>query len=91
MTNELDSTCGVSDEEMTERFKEAIRIDTIMIREGPIQSFRMEGGNMQTEEKKPEIIVFAGPNGSGKSTITRLARVIDYKRKHESYGIDSKN
>ena len=32
---------------------------------------------MQTEEKKPEIIVFAGPNGSGKSTITRLARVID--------------
>ena len=22
---------------------------------------------MQTEEKKPEIIVFAGPNGSGKS------------------------
>ena len=32
---------------------------------------------MQTEEKKPEIIVFAGPNGSGKSTITKLARVID--------------
>ncbi|MBQ6442103.1 MAG: hypothetical protein IJJ13_05885 [Lachnospiraceae bacterium] len=27
MTNELDSMCGVSDEEMTERFKEAIRID----------------------------------------------------------------
>ena len=23
---------------------------------------------MQTEEKKPEIIVFAGPNGSGKSS-----------------------
>ena len=32
---------------------------------------------MQTEEKKPEIIVFAGPNGSGKSTITKLARVIE--------------
>ena len=32
---------------------------------------------MQTEEKKPEIIVFAGPNGSGKSTITKLAKVID--------------
>lgn len=32
---------------------------------------------MPTEEKKPEIIVFAGPNGSGKSTITRLARVIE--------------
>ena len=32
---------------------------------------------MQTEERKPEIIVFAGPNGSGKSTITKLARVIE--------------
>lgn len=27
MTNELDSMCGVSDEELTERFKEAIRIE----------------------------------------------------------------
>ena len=26
-TNELDFTCGVSDEELTERFKAAIRID----------------------------------------------------------------
>ena len=25
--NELDSTCGISDEELTERFKEAVRID----------------------------------------------------------------
>ncbi len=25
--NELDSTCGISDEELTLRFKEAIRID----------------------------------------------------------------
>ena len=25
--NELDSTCGISDEELTHRFKEAIRID----------------------------------------------------------------
>ena len=25
--NELDSTCGISDEEMTYRFKESIRID----------------------------------------------------------------
>ena len=32
---------------------------------------------MQTEGRKPEIIVFAGPNGSGKSTITKLARVIE--------------
>lgn len=27
ITNELDSMCGVSDEELTVRFKEAIRID----------------------------------------------------------------
>lgn len=26
-TNELDSTCGISDEELTERFKASIRID----------------------------------------------------------------
>ncbi len=25
--NELDSTCGISDDELTQRFKEAIRID----------------------------------------------------------------
>ena len=27
ITNELDSTCGISDEELTYRFNEAIRID----------------------------------------------------------------
>ncbi len=27
VANELDSTCGISDDELTERFKEAIRID----------------------------------------------------------------
>ncbi len=27
ITNELDSTCGISDEELTIRFKESIRID----------------------------------------------------------------
>ena len=27
IVNELDSTCGISDEELTRRFKEAIRID----------------------------------------------------------------
>lgn len=27
ITNELDSTCGISDEELTYRFKESIRID----------------------------------------------------------------
>jgi len=32
---------------------------------------------MQTEGKKPEIIVFAGPNGSGKTTVTKLARIVE--------------
>lgn len=32
---------------------------------------------MSTQNKKPEIIVFAGPNGSGKSTITKLAKIIE--------------
>ncbi len=27
VTNELDSTCGITDEELTQRFKESIRID----------------------------------------------------------------
>ena len=27
ITKELDSTCGISDEELTQRFKESIRID----------------------------------------------------------------
>ena len=27
VTNELDHTCGISDEELTKRFKESIRID----------------------------------------------------------------
>ncbi len=27
IANELDSTCGISDEELTNRFKESIRID----------------------------------------------------------------
>ena len=27
ITNELDSTCGISDEELTHRFKESIRLD----------------------------------------------------------------
>ena len=27
VTNELDSTCGISDEELTQRFKASIRID----------------------------------------------------------------
>jgi hypothetical protein len=28
--NELDSTCGISDDELTERFKEAVRIEFLL-------------------------------------------------------------
>ena len=89
--NELDFTCGISDDELTARFKEAIRIDNEIkkIKGVPIAGYdvekkqhiwniRMEGENMQQNNVKlPEIIVFAGPNGSGKSTITKMAKVIE--------------
>ena len=44
ITNELDSTCGVSDDELTERFKEAIRIDNERkrIKGSPIAGFDEE-------------------------------------------------
>jgi hypothetical protein len=42
--NELDSTCGISDEELTERFKEAIRIDNEIkkIKGAPIAGYDIE-------------------------------------------------
>jgi hypothetical protein len=42
--NELDSTCGISDEELTERFKAAIRIDNEIkkIKGGPIAGYDTE-------------------------------------------------
>ena len=43
-TNELDSTCGLTDEELTERFREAIRIDNEIkrIKGVPISHYDME-------------------------------------------------
>ena len=35
-TNELDSTCGITDDELTERFIEAIRIDNEIKRTGVV-------------------------------------------------------
>ena len=68
VVNELDSTCGVSDDELTERFKEAIRIDNeikklkafqqlIMMRPQvkPILNTLM--GSVNISLKLPEIIV----------------------------------
>ncbi len=42
--NELDSTCGVSDEELTKRFHEAVRIDNEIkkIKGVPIAKFDKE-------------------------------------------------
>ncbi|MBR1744353.1 MAG: hypothetical protein IJ733_21335 [Lachnospiraceae bacterium] len=44
MHNELDSTCGISDEELTERFKEAIRLENEMkrIKGNPVAGFDIE-------------------------------------------------
>ncbi len=44
--NELDSTCGISDEELTERFKEAIRIDNEIkkIKGVPIEKYDYSKG-----------------------------------------------
>lgn len=44
--NELDSTCGVSDDELTERFIEAIRIDNEIkkIKGVPTQKYDHEKG-----------------------------------------------
>jgi hypothetical protein len=43
-TNELDSTCGISDEELTERFKAAIRIDNEIkkVKGAPIAGYDTE-------------------------------------------------
>lgn len=42
--NELDSTCGITDDELTERFKEAIRIDNEIkkIKGAPIAGYDIE-------------------------------------------------
>ena len=48
--NELDSTCGISDEELTERFKESIRIDNEIRR---IKGLPIAGYDKET--KRPYI------------------------------------
>ena len=48
--NELDYTCGISDQELTERFKESIRIDNEIRR---IKNLPFSG--YDDEKKKPYI------------------------------------
>ena len=45
--NELDSTCGVSDDELTDRFFEAVRIENEIKR---IKGLPIEGYDMEREE-----------------------------------------
>ena len=49
--NELDYTCGISDDELTERFKESIRIDNEIrkIKGLPIARFDHEKGKAYME------------------------------------------
>lgn len=56
--NELDSTCGISDDELTERFKEAIRIDNEIKR---IKGVPISGYD---EEKKAAFLEY--PDGRRK-------------------------
>ncbi len=50
-TNELDSTCGLSDEELTHRFKEAVRI------ENEIKSVKgLPIAQYDYEKKKPYLL-----------------------------------
>lgn len=71
--------CGISDDELTERFKASIRIDNEIksikgypisgydvTPERPILNILTEGASMS--EKCPEIIVFAEPNRLCKSS-----------------------
>ncbi|MDD6085880.1 MAG: hypothetical protein PUB76_07915 [Oscillospiraceae bacterium] len=55
ITNELDKTCGISDEELTRRFKEAVRIENDIKR---VKGVPIPGYNPQT--KKAYLIY---PNG----------------------------
>lgn len=49
--NELDSTCGVADDELTKRFVEAVRIDNEIkkIKGVPIQKYDSEKGQSYLE------------------------------------------
>lgn len=74
--NELDSTCGVSDDELTKRFIEAVRIENEIKKQRALQFpamipkrilltcfMQMEQKNMCEQIRKPEIIeYFYWPN-----------------------------
>lgn len=87
--NELDSTCGISDEELTERFKESIRIDQEIckVKGLPIAGYDDEnkcayleypdGRRVYVKEEQASWNHhFCRSKRQGKTTITRMARNI---------------
>ena len=65
-TNELDTICGLTDEELTERFKEAIRIDNEIKRLKGLPIFRYD------EERKWLILNILTEEGSIKKMFKNL-------------------
>ena len=54
ITNELDSTCGISDEELTQRFKESIRIDDEVRRIKGLPVARYDGHSKRAHLEYPD-------------------------------------
>ena len=54
--NELDSMCGISDDELTERFKEAIRIDN--------EIKKIKGVPIAGYDKEKKLAYLEYPDGS---------------------------
>jgi len=90
--NELDSTCGISDEELTERFKESIRIDLEICRiKGlPIACYDDESKSAYLEYPDGRRVYVKdwktsrnhrfcpAQMGSGKTTITHMAKTVGF-------------
>ena len=55
MTNELDSFCGVSDDELTRRFSEAVRIAT--------EITQIKGNPVDKKKKKTKQVFLEFPDG----------------------------
>jgi hypothetical protein len=62
-TNELDSTCGISDDELTERFKEAIRIDN--------EIKKIKGAPIAGYDTAPKMAYLEYPDGKRKYATTK--------------------
>ncbi len=52
--NELDSTCGISDDELTERFKESIRIDNEIRRIKGLPVAKYDGASKRAYLEYPD-------------------------------------